>query len=172
MTRPSASERAALESKVIEILAEHRLMTVATLRPDGWPQATVVGYASDGLTLYFVVPRASQKVRNIARNPRISIAIGADRPGAGSIRGLSMAALAGEVTDMAEVERLNELVWRRYPEHRVFSPGVSSVALMKAEPQIVSVIDFAAPGDRTQELRLAPAGRTRSRPGAAPQPTL
>ena len=27
-------------------------MTIATLRPDGWPQATTVGYVSEGLTLY------------------------------------------------------------------------------------------------------------------------
>src|SRR5579862_2326776 len=91
-----------LETKVLEILSEHRLMTVATVRADGWPQATVVGYANDGMSIYFVAARTSQKVQNIAREPRISIAIGADRPGQPSIRGLSMAALASEVLDPAE----------------------------------------------------------------------
>src|SRR5262249_48736796 len=110
-----------LETKILEILSEHRLMSIATLRADGWPQATVVGYANDGLAIYFVAARSSQKVQNIARDPRVSIAIGADKPGAPSIRGLSMAALASEVLDPAEVERLNQLVLRRYPEQRVFS---------------------------------------------------
>ena len=26
------------------VVDEHRIMTIATLRPDGWPQATTVGY--------------------------------------------------------------------------------------------------------------------------------
>ena len=40
-----------LKRKILEVLDRHRVMTVATLRPDGWPQATTVGYASEGLTL-------------------------------------------------------------------------------------------------------------------------
>lgn len=30
----------AFEDKILALLAQHRIMTVATLRPDGWPQAT------------------------------------------------------------------------------------------------------------------------------------
>jgi hypothetical protein len=33
-----------LKRQVLKLLAEHRIMTVATNRPDGWPQATTVGY--------------------------------------------------------------------------------------------------------------------------------
>ena len=40
-----------LKSKILELLNQHRLMTVATNRPDGWPQATTVGYVNDGLTI-------------------------------------------------------------------------------------------------------------------------
>jgi hypothetical protein len=29
-------------------------------RPDGWPQATIVGYVNDGLTLYFLCSPQSQ----------------------------------------------------------------------------------------------------------------
>jgi len=42
-------------------------MTLATLRPDGWPQATTVGYVNDGLTLYFLCGLDSQEPANIAR---------------------------------------------------------------------------------------------------------
>jgi hypothetical protein len=35
-------------------------MTIATTRPDGWPQATTVGYANEGLTLYFLCGPDSQ----------------------------------------------------------------------------------------------------------------
>jgi len=39
-------------------LDQHRIMTLATLPPDGWPQAMTVGYVNDGLTLnsMFVEP--------------------------------------------------------------------------------------------------------------------
>ena len=45
---------AALREKIMALLNEHRIMTIATLRPDGWPQATTVGYVNEGLTLYFL----------------------------------------------------------------------------------------------------------------------
>ncbi len=41
----------ALKRLTLKLLKEHRLLTVATIRPDSWPQATTVGYASDGLIL-------------------------------------------------------------------------------------------------------------------------
>ena len=40
-------------------------MTVATLRPDGRPQATTVGYMNDDLTLYFLCGLDSQKAKNL-----------------------------------------------------------------------------------------------------------
>ncbi len=50
-----------LKSKILELLDQHRLMTMATNRPDGWPQATTVGYVNDGLTIYFLCSPQSQK---------------------------------------------------------------------------------------------------------------
>lgn len=38
-------------------------MTIATIRDDGYPQATVVGFVHDGLTIYFGSDRNSQKAR-------------------------------------------------------------------------------------------------------------
>jgi hypothetical protein len=40
-----------MQDKAIEILNSHRIMAISTLRPDGWPQTTIVGYANEGLTL-------------------------------------------------------------------------------------------------------------------------
>jgi general stress protein 26 len=42
-----------IRQKIQAVLDGNRIMTIATLRPDGWPQATTVGFAGDGLTLYF-----------------------------------------------------------------------------------------------------------------------
>ena len=35
-----------MEQPAIGILNSNRIMTIATVRPDGWPQATIVGYAT------------------------------------------------------------------------------------------------------------------------------
>jgi nitroimidazol reductase NimA-like FMN-containing flavoprotein (pyridoxamine 5'-phosphate oxidase superfamily) len=59
-----------LKSKMRELLDQHRLMTLATNRPDGWPQATTVGYVNDGLTI-----SQSQKAANLARGSRVSLTI-------------------------------------------------------------------------------------------------
>ena len=56
-----------IRRKILTILDQHRIMTVATLRPDGWPQATTVGYVNEGLTLYFLCGLDSQKAKNLAR---------------------------------------------------------------------------------------------------------
>jgi nitroimidazol reductase NimA-like FMN-containing flavoprotein (pyridoxamine 5'-phosphate oxidase superfamily) len=65
-----------MEGKAISILNAHKTMAIATLRQDGWPQNTIVGYANDGLLIYFLVSRASQKLANILQDERIAIAIG------------------------------------------------------------------------------------------------
>jgi len=40
-----------IKRKILGLLDAHRIMTIATLRPDGWPQATTVGYVNEDLTL-------------------------------------------------------------------------------------------------------------------------
>src|SRR4029079_16193697 len=95
----------ALKRKILELLDRHRIMTIATLRPDGWPQATTVGYASDGLTLYFLCGRDSQKAANLARDDRVSLTIDHDTEQVMEIIGLSMAAHAKPVQDTAEVQK-------------------------------------------------------------------
>ena len=47
--------------KILTLLDQHRIMTIATLRPDDWPQATTVGYANEGLTRHFLCGLDSQK---------------------------------------------------------------------------------------------------------------
>lgn len=67
-----------MEQKAIDILDANRVMTVATIRSDGWPQATMIGYANEGLLIYFVISRSGQKFANIAHDGRVSLAIGGD----------------------------------------------------------------------------------------------
>jgi nitroimidazol reductase NimA-like FMN-containing flavoprotein (pyridoxamine 5'-phosphate oxidase superfamily) len=68
-------------------------MTIAAVRPDGWPQATTVGYVNEGLTLYSLCGLNSQKAVNLTRD-RVSLTIDHDTSRVMEITGLSMAAHA------------------------------------------------------------------------------
>jgi nitroimidazol reductase NimA-like FMN-containing flavoprotein (pyridoxamine 5'-phosphate oxidase superfamily) len=94
-----------IRRKILTLLDQHRIMTIATLRPDGWPQATTVGYVNEGLTLYFLCGLDSQKAANLARDDRVSLTIDHDMPQVMEITGLSMAAHAQAVTSPAEATR-------------------------------------------------------------------
>jgi general stress protein 26 len=141
MTSSAQPANGELKARILSLLDENRVMSVATVRPDGWPQVTMVGYIHDDLTLYFSVAANSQKFANIQREPRISIAIGRDS--LTRIRGLSMAASAATVSDPEEVERVNEVIRSRYPKRWVFAPREDSSVLLRATPKIISLIDLA-----------------------------
>lgn len=135
-----------MKQKILKLLDEHRIMTVATLRPDGWPQATTVGYANDGLTLYFLCGLESQKARNIARDNRISLTIDHDTPDIMSITGLSMAARAQAVTDQAEAEKVLHMLPAKYPDAPPMPmqvPGWDEVRLFRVTPVVISVLDYS-----------------------------
>src|SRR6476659_4908875 len=104
-----------IRQKILALLDQHRIMTLATLRPDGWPQATTVGYANEGLTLWFLCGPESQKAANLARDARVSLTIDHDTPQVMEIKGLSMAARAQVVTDPVEDEKALRLLMQKYP---------------------------------------------------------
>src|SRR5688500_14598560 len=126
-----------LERKILTLLDQHRIMTIATLRPDGWPQATTVGYANEGLTLYFLCGRDSQKAANLARDNRVSLTIDHDTPQVMEITGLSMAARAQVVVDPAEAEKVLRLLMQKYPEQASIPlpmPAPADVRIFRLTP--------------------------------------
>jgi PPOX class probable F420-dependent enzyme len=132
-----------LKHKILALLDQHRLLTLATLRPDGWPQATTVGYANDGLTLYFLCGAESQKARNLARDNRVSLTIDHDTNDPMKIAGLSMAAYAAPVTDPAELATFVRLLKAKYPEYASMpEPDMRQVRVFRLTPKVISVLDY------------------------------
>jgi nitroimidazol reductase NimA-like FMN-containing flavoprotein (pyridoxamine 5'-phosphate oxidase superfamily) len=133
-----------LKSKILKLLDQHRLMTIATNRPDGWPQATTVGYVNDGLTIYFLCSPQSQKAANLARDNRVSLTIDHDVSDPMAITGPSMAALAQPVTDTSEVAKAMNLLVTRYPEYAAFPmPKPEEIALYRGLPRVISILDYS-----------------------------
>jgi len=134
-----------LRQKILALLDQHRIMTIATLRPDGWPQATTVGYANEGLTLYFLCGPDSQKAANLARDDRVSLTIDHDTSQVMEISGLSMAARAHVVADPDEVQRILRLLMLRYPQQQsmpLAMPTPADIRVFRVMPKVISVLDY------------------------------
>jgi nitroimidazol reductase NimA-like FMN-containing flavoprotein (pyridoxamine 5'-phosphate oxidase superfamily) len=136
----------ALKQKIQALLNRHRTMRIATLRPDGWPQVTTVGYANEGFDLYFLCGPNSQKAANLARDDRVSLAIDDDTPQVMEITGLSMAAHAHVVDDPVESEKAMRLLFARYPEQKFLPgpmPAPQDVRIFRLTPTVISVLDYS-----------------------------
>lgn len=144
-------DEAGLRELVLEILDENHVMSLGTVRDDGWPHVTQVNYLRLGQALYFVIARDSQKFTNMSRDSRISMALGGD---AGKTRGLSLSARAVEISDPARIEEINKAIFS-HAKSAAFRPHPSSalVAVMEARPTIISIIDYSVPPGRRDLVR-------------------
>ena len=128
---------------ILEQLKTHRNMSLATARPDGYPQATTVGYANDGLTLYFACDRNSQKVRNLRRSPKVSLTINKDWAGWKKITGLSMGATAKILERPADTKRALALLSRKFKDMKGLSAeDLAATAFVRVQPKVVSMLDY------------------------------
>ncbi len=137
-----------IRAKILALMDQHRKMTVATIRPDGWPQATTVGYANDQFTLYFLCGLNSQKSANLARDNRVSLTIDDDSPQVMEITGLSMAALAQTVIDPIEAQKALRLLMARYPQQTSLPtslpmPTPENVRIFRLTPTVISLLDYS-----------------------------
>lgn len=144
-----------MEQPALQILNDNRIMSIATVRPDGWPQSTIVGYANEGWRLYFLIYRNSQKFENIAHDNRVSISVGHEPTFLRDIKAVYAGCHAHEVTDLAERSRAWELLAERHPNLTDLAPpGTVEVATMKAECKHVSVLDYSKGLGHTEALTL------------------
>jgi len=144
------------EQFVLDIIGKESDLTLATVRPDGYPQATTVSYASDGMTIYVGVGKGSQKADNIRQNPKVSLTINTDYKDWNHIKGLSMGALAQILTDPAEIRHAAECMAKRFPQVAEWAnagPG-SEVAFLKISPQVISMLNYEKGFGHTDLVRI------------------
>lgn len=148
-----------VKDNAIRILDTHRIMAISTVRPDGWPQTTIVGYANVGLAVYFLIFRSSQKFENIQRDDRISFAVGEEPKDVHELNAIYAGAHALEVTEAGEREDAWRLLRQRHPNLASFElPALSEAAMMRANCKYVSVLDHRIGPGYTQSLAIDTAG--------------
>jgi PPOX class probable F420-dependent enzyme len=64
-----------LDDEACRLLDGKNFATVATIRADGGPHASVVWIAREQDTLVFSITSRRQKARNLARDPRVSVTV-------------------------------------------------------------------------------------------------
>ena len=150
-----------MKEKAIAILDDNRLMAIATSRADGWPQATFVGYANDSILIYFVISRESQKFRNIERDDRVSLVLGRDFHDPATIKALSIAARVSEVRDAKQRNQAVKLLLERHPGlRRLEPPEPGHSAVMRANPEIITILDYSKGFGHADLLTVGPGGLT------------
>ena len=136
--------RRSLEQPAITILNANRTMAISTVRPDGWPQTTIVGYANKGFEIYFLIFRASQKYANIQRDNRISIAVAPEPAALDQLKAVFAGAKAQEITDSHERDDAWRLLMARHANPAGFKiPEAGEAAFMRASCKYISVLDFS-----------------------------
>ena len=62
-----------LEREVRDTIRRNRWLTLSTASQKGMPQSSLVVYASDGYIIYILTGKNTVKIRNILKNPKVSV---------------------------------------------------------------------------------------------------
>lgn len=133
-----------MQEFILGLIDNGKDLTLATIRPDGYPQATTVSYANDGMTIYVGIGKDSQKANNIRRCNKVSLTINSDYQDWNHIKGLSMGALAEIMSSPEEIKHATDCMIKRFPQVADFvkSPQAADFALLKITPQVISVLNY------------------------------
>ncbi|MEZ5785010.1 MAG: pyridoxamine 5'-phosphate oxidase family protein [Xanthobacteraceae bacterium] len=144
-----------LKSKIIEVLQSHHTMAIATVRADGYPQATTVNYIHDAFTLYFAADASSQKAGNIKLNNKVSVAIASGDQDFYKLRGLSMSGTATRIVDERRADELALQLFRALPQSKRFVPeDPKQLAVFEIKPVAIALVDYASGFGKTYLVEL------------------
>ena len=142
------------EKFILGIMKRHNVMTLATVRRDGFPQATTVAYANDGLDLYFCCDKTSQKVKNISRSNKVSATIDHDTRDWNKIKAISLAGHATVLKGKRARAHAAELLTRKFPQQGSFSADDPAVAFVQVQPSVVSLLDYSQGFGHTELIEI------------------
>ena len=129
-------------------------LTLATVRTDGYPQATTVSFAHDGLNLYVGIGKRSQKASNVKQNNKVSLTINLPYHDWREIQGLSMSALAEVLETGTDVELAKACLLKRFPQTAEWGETAQAdeVAFLKITPQVISILDYTKGFGHTEQV--------------------
>ena len=144
---------------ILKVFDESGEMTLATCRPDGFPQATTVNFVHDQLVLYCAVGLDSQKAHNIRANGKVSATINRPKRDWHDLQGLSIGGTARILSLEAEMRIVAERLLRRFPHLRQFIRGTdvlpwSGMLFIEIVPKVISILDYRKRFGHTELIQL------------------
>lgn len=113
-----------LAVRIRTFLAAHNSMTLATVGPDGAPQAAAVFYAAgDDLSLYFLSSPRSRHSENLLAEPRVAATVHADGQAWQAIQGLQIEGRAFPVAGVRETAQAARVYAGRFEFVRTLLEG-------------------------------------------------
>ena len=130
---------------VMQIMDRASDLTLATIRPDGYPQATTISFAHRGLDIYAGIGKDSQKASNLRHCNKVSLTIDNPYSDWNHIKGLSMAASAWVVDDEEDSRLAAECLLQRFPQAADAwkDPNLAQhMRFIHIKPELISVLDY------------------------------
>lgn len=133
--RSPAPERAKATAAAREIMTAQTYCALITLDEAGRPQVrTMSPFApEEDLTVWFATNTRSRKVREIRRDPRVTLYYADHSNGSGYV---ALAGRAVLVEDMAEIQKRKRAYW----DHAF--PGLKNLVLVKVVPERLDVLNY------------------------------
>lgn len=130
------------EAEALAFLERERTVTCATLGPRGWPHLMPLWYvmrvsADGGRQLWAWTYAASQKTRNIERDPRATLQIETGET-YDQLRGVMLECEVVVHRDLATVRQLGEEIFRRY------AAAHGEPAVEALDPQVAAMVGSQA----------------------------
>ena len=130
----------------LALLAQIEDMSLTTVRPDGYPQATIVSFASDGLTLYVGIGLDSQKAHNVRLNDKVSLTLYKPQPDWQQTKSLSLSGRAAIIADAEEMARAAACLLHRFPNLPKLqdTSGLpwAGALFLRITPEVISLLDY------------------------------
>lgn len=111
------SRRAAIAMTDAELhgfLQEERIVTIASIGPNGRPHLMPLWYVADGAVISGWTFAKSQKVKNLERTPQATLQVEAGQTDYSALRGAMLECDVEIVRDIAKVAEIGTAVTRRY----------------------------------------------------------
>jgi nitroimidazol reductase NimA-like FMN-containing flavoprotein (pyridoxamine 5'-phosphate oxidase superfamily) len=133
-----------LKKRIIQFLTEQNMCVLATCS-NKVPRATPIEYHSQGITLYFVAEQGT-KLRNMAKNPNVSVGIFLPYKGWDSAKGAQITGKAKIISrrNLAEFKRgLEAYQWEKTAKEIGIKEFPRTVELVRVDPRKIEFIDMS-----------------------------
>lgn len=131
-----------IKKEAISYLSRHLYANLATISAENQqqPHASTIAYFNDGLELYFVTSLQTEKFRNIAKNPRVSLTVDEDEADWSRITGLQ---IEGEA-EVLTTEKIADIVPQflgKFPYAKTLPPNPES-RFIRIMPKKIWLINY------------------------------